>query len=134
MPLRCKLRLNQQFFFHDISGRFQRLPSEPWSLHNVYVQLHRSMFQSSLLSSSFPPTSSFALHFLLDSVIFSLFLSSFLFSLLSAHSSATIEAIEAIETVKDAEGKISLISLCVGVCVRVCAAWLRSQPPMLIRS
>lgn len=84
VPLRRQLRLNQQFLFHDISGRFQRLPSEPWSPHNVYVHLHRSMFQSSLLSSSSPPppTSSFALHFLLDSVIFSLFLSSFLSSLL----------------------------------------------------
>lgn len=66
------------------------------------------------------------------------FSSSFLF----AHPSATIEAIEAIETVKDAEGKIPLISLCVcecvctcvHMCVCACAAWLRSRPPMLLRS
>ena len=45
-------------------------------------------------------------------------LSSFYSSLLSTHPSATIEAIEAIETVKDEEGKIPLMSQC--VCVRVC--------------
>ena len=59
----------------------------------------------------FLPLPLFSLHILfpLDSVILSLFLSSFLSFLISAHSSATIEAIEAIETVKDAEGKISLV-------------------------
>lgn len=116
------------------------------------------MFQSSLLS--FPLFLPLFLCFL-----FSLGLCHFLFSsscppffyffpfllsllpsflpALSAHSSATIEAIEAIE-VKDAEGKaLTHVTVCVWVCVytfvrvraRVCvyAAWLRSQLPMLTR-
>lgn len=47
---------------------------------------------------------------------------------LSAHSSATIEAIEAIETVKDAEGKTSLISLCVRERERVQHGCALSRP------
>lgn len=53
--------------------------------------------------------------------LLSLPLLSFYSSLLSAHPSATIEAIEAIETVKDEEGKIPLMSQCVCVRVSVCA-------------
>lgn len=83
----------------------------------------QSMFQPSLRFPSPPPFFVFHLslglcHLLSLPVLLSF--SSF------AHPSATIEAIEAIETVKDAEGKIPLISLCgrvcymcVCVCVRV---------------
>lgn len=87
-----------------------------------------SMFQPSVRFLSAP--SFFVLHPLSLSLglchLFSLFLSIFLslflsLSLLFAHPSATIEAIEAIETVKDAEGKITLISLCVCI-VWVCAS------------
>lgn len=80
----------------------------------------QSMFQPSLPFPSPPPF--FVLHLSLG--LYHLSLPVLLSFSSFAHPSATIEAIEAIETVKDAEGKISLISLCVGarvicVCVRV---------------
>lgn len=88
-----------------------------------YAYLHRSMFQPSLHFPSPPP---FLVHHLLFRTLSSSLSSCHSFSLIFCHPSATIEAIEAIETVKDAEGKIPSISLCVCVCVSL--ARRGSQP------